>query len=119
MNGDILLYNGKESRDESSIINDLKTRNYDKNLKTEDNEDSNDITEGYEYLLRLQIRSFTTKKLNEIKHEIDTMNNKIHTLTNTTETQLWLSDIDEFEIAYIQWIKEIDKEKPKKTKKSL
>ena len=98
---------------ETVIILKLKERNYDEDLKKENG--------GYEYLLGMQIRNFTEEKVNSLRNEIEILISKIQTLTNTTEKQLWLNDIDEFKVKYDEWLVIMNQaEKPKgKTKKTI
>lgn len=118
MSGDLSLYEGKQSREEEDIVADLEKRKYDKESKTTKNEDGEDIIiTSYDYLLRMQIRSFTTKKLNSLKKDIDSILKKIDNITKTSEKQMWINDLDEFEKVYLSWLKEIAKEKVKKPRK--
>ena len=38
-------------------------------------------------------------------------------LSNTSEKQMWIQDLDEFEKAYIKWLKDVEKEIVKTNKK--
>jgi DNA topoisomerase-2 len=96
---------------ESVIVENLKTRNYDEDLKKENG--------GYEYLLGMQVRSFTEEKVNTLRNDIQILVNKIETLKNITEKQLWINDLNEFKIKYDEWLVIMDEaEKPKAKKKS-
>ena len=99
---------------EAVIILKLKERNYDEDLKKENG--------GYEYLLGMQVRSFTEEKVNSLRNEIRVLIDKIETLQNTTEKQLWINDLDEFKIKYDEWLvimksSEKTAEKPKGKKR--
>lgn len=98
---------------ETVIIRKLQQRNYDEDLKKENG--------GYEYLLGMQIRNFTEEKVTSLQKEIEVLISKIQTLTNTTEKQLWLNDIDEFKVKYDEWLIIMNTaEKPKsKAKKTI
>ena len=104
MNKTIDIMNQKEN----VIIETLKINNYDQDLKKENG--------GYEYLLSMQVRSFTEEKVIMLHNEIQTLLNKINALTNTTEKQLWLNDLDEFKNKYNEWIIIMDSDQ-KTTKK--
>jgi DNA topoisomerase-2 len=94
------------------IIQNLKTRNYDEDLKRENG--------GYEYLLGMQVRSFTEEKVITLRNEIQTLIGKIETLTNITEKQLWINDLDEFKAKYDEWLVVMNEaEKPKGKKKTV
>ena len=95
---------------ESVIIQNLKERNYDEDLKRENG--------GYEYLLGMQVRSFTEEKVNALRNEIQILTDKINTLKITTEKQLWINDLEEFQVKYDEWLVIINEaEKPKGKKK--
>lgn len=100
---------------ESVIVQNLKNKNYDKDLKRENG--------GYEYLLGMQVRSFTEEKVDILREEIQILINKITELENTTEKQLWINDLDEFKVKYEDWLIIMNEaEKPKKkgdTKKPI
>lgn len=81
---------------EAVIVQNLKDRNYDEDLKRENG--------GYEYLLGMQVRSFTEEKVNTLRNEIQILIDKINILRNTTEKQLWMNDLDEFKIKYNEWL---------------
>jgi DNA topoisomerase-2 len=96
---------------EAVIIQNLKDRNYEEDLKRENG--------GYEYLLGMQVRSFTEEKVNTLRNDIRLLNEKINNLQNTTEKQLWINDLDEFKVKYDEWIVIMnDSEKPKGNKKT-
>lgn len=124
MSGDIRLFeenkNKRKSRKMSDIYLDLEKRGYDKLTNNEEdliNEDEEkDFSDnGYDYLLRLQFKSITEEKINKLKNDILSKINTKDTLANTTEKQLWINDLNEFEKEYIKWLKIIDKELSKKT----
>ena len=85
----------------------MKTRGYDEDPKKIDNEG------GYEYLLRMQIRTFTADKVKQIKNDIASIQQKIDGLTRTTEKEIWLGELEEFEKAYNTWLSSIEKEEVK------
>ena len=91
-------------RDEIDIVNDMIASKYDQITNKEELEDI-DPTKGYRYLLDMKIRSFSLQKLKELGSEIQHIESKINTMKNTTEKQLWLSDLEDFEIQYKKWIK--------------
>jgi DNA topoisomerase-2 len=96
---------------ESVIIQTLKDHSYDEDLKRENG--------GYEYLLGMQVRSFTEEKVNILRAEIQSITDKINTLRNTTVKQLWINDLEEFRVKYNEWLVimsqvKSSKEEPKK-----
>ena len=102
MNDELIIF----KRDESDISKEMETKGYDKE------EDS------FDYLLRLQVRSFTRQKIEELETEIENIKKQIKTIQNTSETQMWINDLDAFTKAYNTWLKSLDKsEKSTKSKK--
>jgi DNA topoisomerase-2 len=113
MREELLLFEHKVSRKEEDIISDLEKRGYDKELKNSDDNDDDDDTNhsgGYNYLLRMQVRSFTTKKLNDLKNDIDSIIQKNDITKSTSEKTMWNNDLSEFEKDYHKWLRMVDKE---------
>lgn len=107
-------------REEEQIIKDLEDRNYDKdNVKIDD--DGNETGGGYEYLLRLQVRTFTSGKIRQINEDIASLQQKINGIRSTSEKQMWINDLDEFEEQYHVFLRNMDKtpknDRPKKNNK--
>ena len=126
MTGDIRLFEenkdgkSRKSRKTSDIQLDLEQRGYDKEkiIRNDDEEDEDhEHYGGYDYLLRLQFKSITEEKINKLKNDISSKVKTRHNLAKTSEKQLWINDMDEFEKEYTKWLKIIDKElvKTKKT----
>ena len=104
--------------DEEIIIKELEKRGYDKELKKEP-EDGEETTNGYNYLLKLQVRTFTSNKVKQLKDEITTIKNKIDKTKNTSEKQMWLNDLEEFQKEYNKWLIIMDENDNKKDKKNI
>jgi len=127
MTGDIKLFDDKgkirKSRKTLDIFKDLEKRGYDKEVKESKNKDdeedneNDDKNNGYDYLLRLQFRSITEEKINSLKNDIDSKIKIRDSLSNTSEKQMWIQDLDEFEKAYVKWVKDVEKEIVKTNKK--
>lgn len=99
--------------EEDKVIKELEKRGYDKDFK-DDNEDSESGSKnGYEYLLRLQVRTFTSNKVKELNDDIKSLEIKLENVKNTTEKQMWLNDLEEFEAEYAKWLKLMENTKPK------
>lgn len=112
MTGKLKLYDGRVAREEKDIVADLVTRKYDKKKGTADDEGTE--TNGYNYLLRMQIRSFTKDNLNKLTSDLDSLIKKEDRVKRTSEKQMWLNDLDEFVMEYKKWLKFVDKTKRKK-----
>jgi DNA topoisomerase-2 len=105
---------------EEIIISELEKKGYDKEIKDKKNNENDDENEeinggGYNYLLRLHVRTFTTNKVKELQNDIINIEDKIKNVKQTTLKKMWLRDLDEFEMAYEKWLKQmesiLDKEK--------
>jgi DNA topoisomerase-2 len=103
MNDELVIF----KRDEADITKEMETKGYDKE------EDS------FDYLLRLQVRSFTRQKIEDLETEIENIKKQIKTIKNTTESQMWINDLDTFTKAYNLWLKSSEKsDKSEKSTKS-
>jgi DNA topoisomerase-2 len=90
--------------EETEVVKELEKRGYDKDTKIENDEEDNK-NNGYEYLLRLQVRTFTANKVKQLKDDIDSLQKKLEEAKSITEKQMWLKDIEEFEQEYEKWLK--------------
>ena len=91
---------------EDVLIAELKKREYDEEPDQG----------GYDYLLRLQVRTFTADKVKQLKNDIASSKKKLDTLKKTTPEKMWLNDLDDFEKQYDKWMKDMAGRVPKKTK---
>jgi len=105
----ILLIN---RRKEEAIVKELNEKGYDKEITAGDNGEEND--KGYNYLLRLPVRFFTDEKIEELKSEIFKLEKEHDLLTATSETDIWLKELDEFEKEYTMWLLELESQQKKK-----
>jgi len=105
--------------EETEVIKELEKRGYDKDTKVENEEEETGSKSGYEYLLRLQVRTFTANKVKQLKNDIDSLQKKLEEAKSITEKQMWLKDIEEFEQEYEKWLKIMNNliKDTKKTKK--
>jgi len=97
--------------EEKLIIKTLVEREYDEDPKKSDDEG------GYDYLLRLPVRSFTKEKVNQLQADILSNKKILESIEKTTEKEMWLKELDDFEKEYDKWLIQMDKElisKPKK-----
>ena len=63
--------------------------------------------------MRLQVRTFTSNKVKELNDDIKSLEIKLENVKNTTEKQMWLNDLQEFETEYAKWLKLMENTKPK------
>ena len=105
------------------IINLLETHNYPKftnkvSLKNKSNhdditpendddtnDDTNDFKENYNYLLSMRIDSFSQEMLDKLTIERDKLANELEWATKTSAKEMWLFDLDKFEVEYLDWLK--------------
>ena len=59
---------------------------------------------SFEYLLGMQMRSMSKKKLEELKCELDTHEAKLKAMESKSDKDLWKEDLNEFETAYKKYI---------------
>jgi DNA topoisomerase-2 len=95
---ELIIMNEKEQ----DIIKELKLRGYDEDPKKNNDEG------GYDYLLRLQLRTFTKDKVKQLKSDIASLKKKLKQVTSTTEKNMWLNDLTEFQIAYEKWVQTLE-----------
>jgi DNA topoisomerase-2 len=108
--------------EEDNVIQILEERGYDKD-NTKTNVEGEDVSiktgqvGGYDYLLRMQVRTFTANKIRQLQNDIYSANEKLDGLRAVSEKQMWLNDLNEFERAYMDFLKIIDNLKKKGKKK--
>lgn len=61
--------------------------------------------ESFEYLLSMQMRSMTVKRLEDIKNEVDKIQAKIDDLEAKSAKDLWREDLSKFKVAYAKFLK--------------
>ena len=91
------------NRPEADILQDLKDRGYDEDPKKEDGEG------GYDYLLRMQVRTFTADKVKQLEKDIASSKKELKAIQGESEASMWLRDIAEFEAAYLEWVETMNK----------
>ena len=120
MSGDIKLFDDtgktRKSRKTIDLFNELEEKGYDKNTEKDDDENNDKEGGDYNYLLRMQFRSITEEKINQLKNDIASKIKSKNELLKKSEKELWINDLNEFEKAYEKWLKTISKEVIKKKK---
>lgn len=126
LNGDIELssiVNGKKVfMPTQDLVNILNERKYFRTDADEANDDENDNNEdigsrGFSYLLRIQIGTITAEKVERLKKEIDEQYALLKQTMATSENDVWLAELNEFETVYHQWVKEFAVRREKLAKK--
>jgi len=111
----------RQSRKTIDIVKELEEKGYDKDTKDNEENDDEDEEEkeeqvkkrtghGYEYLLRLQISSITAEKINKIKNDIANCISQRDELSATSEKDLWIRELDEFESVYEKYVVRLEEE---------
>ena len=100
---------------EAEIIHELEKRKYDKIMKHNE-EEGDETTNGYDYLLRLQVRTFTKEKINKLNDDNKAKQHEFKILVNTTEKEIWINDLLEFTEKYSEFLKIMDKDEKVVTK---
>ena len=105
--------------DEDIIITELENRKYDKEFRNDDDNDNNSTStsSGYEYLLRMPVRVLSANQINKLKNDINSIQTKLDNIKSTSEKKMWLNDINEFEIEYEKWLKNMKNISDKTNKK--
>jgi hypothetical protein len=87
----------KEVIDES-----LKLKDVDEDLLTKEMEkrDYYKDEHGYNYLLNMNIRSFTKQKLEILEKEITELKEKLFSVKNKNPSDMWLTELEELEKKY-------------------
>jgi hypothetical protein len=55
------------------------------------------VENSYDYLLKMPIRSFTQEKISALANKITETSRQVRILTEMTEKEMWLKDLDELE----------------------
>ena len=102
-------------REEDEIFKDLEARGYEK-----ENADDEEEDKPYLYLLNMNFRSLTKKKMIELQDSIQKLEDELAQLSSSSDKKLWLDDLDEFMVSYTKWVDVMDKndEKRKNSKKT-
>ena len=91
--------------EESVIVSNLEKMGYNKENEKKNDDEDESASGGYNYLLKMQVRTFTSNKVKQLRSEIEDKNNKLQKLKSTSEKQLWLNDLQEFKNEYSKWLK--------------
>ena len=100
------------NEEESEIIKTLTERGYDQDPKKNEGE-------GYDYLLRMQVRTFTADKIKELNNDIASLKEKLEGLRAKSEKNIWIEELNQFENSYQRWLQEIEQEEAVAKKRRL
>ncbi len=100
-----------KNRDEDELEKELYTKKYDKKL-------SND-KESYDYLLSIQVRTMTDKKLKELIEKEENDVKYLSEYKNKNIKDIWIEELDDFLKQYKVWLSKQEYSQPvqKKNKK--
>ena len=99
---------------EAQIIKNLEKSGYDKQLKPgaeeeiEDDDEDSSKSKGYNYLLHMQIRTFTAEKVKSIQKDVASKKKELATTKKTSEKEMWERELDEFLVEYKKWLKTME-----------
>jgi DNA topoisomerase-2 len=101
---------------EADIIKKLVSDGYDREVKDATKEDDTAAaggetngSKGYEYLLRLNVRNFTSEKVENLKKELVAIQEHLEEIEKTDAKTMWLNDLRDFEGEYSKWLATISK----------
>lgn len=83
LNDEIVL----KGKDETVLSKELESKKYHK------------VEDGYDYLLTIQVRSMTAKKLEELEQRLESIRSGLKYLRKVTDKELWLTELKELEKA--------------------
>jgi DNA topoisomerase-2 len=63
--------------------------------------------DSFDYLLRMQVRTFTREKVDAMKTELNSNKESLEVLKKKTESDLWISELKEFEKQYEKFLKSV------------
>ena len=88
--------------DEDLLLKTMEKMGYDPiDGLQNDNEDNDSVNlKRYQYLLGLNIRSFTKQKMEKLQEDFNELQEELDYITNTTPSEMWLNDLKEFERQY-------------------
>lgn len=86
---------------EEEIVQTLEATGY---WKTHDDQGDK---HGYGYLLRLQVKSFTSEKVKQLNEDIVVLETKLEAIKSKSEQEMWKQDLNEFESEYSKWVKKL------------
>ena len=66
----------------------------------------------------MHVRTFTANKIKQLNNDIENIKDKLGNIKSTTEKQMWLNDLKEFENEYEKWLKKMENQKTKINKKN-
>ena len=126
INGEINFKNSKNKKDIISILkkNGFKSNGELKNKYKEafkinsteiilneenENENNNDFNDNdFDYLMNLNIWNLTPEKINELEDLIKNEKNEYEKLKKSNVQEIWIKDLEMFEIEYLKILNELD-----------
>jgi len=75
---------------EQEIIEQLEKHSFDKKGKNN----------NYEYILSMDMRSFTKEKIDKLQEEIDKLTNVLESINKTSSRRMWKTELTKFEQEY-------------------
>ena len=94
-------------RPRAEVIAEMEKMGFDKMVsrgKKDDDDEEDGTKKTYRYLLSMPVVSMTAEKFEELKKEAEKLTLGIEALKNTDITDMWLDDLDKFEVAYKEYL---------------
>jgi len=104
----------KGKKEKKEVIEADDTENNDEEVFNE-NEVKNESVNGesFNYLVNMPIKSLNKKNIIKLENDFNELKKQLEYFINTSEKQMWLKEIDEFEEKYDKWLKILDSENNK------
>jgi len=101
-----------KGKDEEQLDIELELKGYPKFTKGKLEYDPNEVNENpsYDYLTSMPIRNMTKKRVEELMKQRDERQSQYEALKSQSIYDLWVSDLDEIEKAYVRHLKEYEDE---------
>lgn len=104
------MENKKSARPTKELVEELRKKKYDEITSDDkEEEDSKDDKHGYSYLLSMQFRSITAEKINILQNDIESAIERENELQSQTESDMYMTDLENFEKQYKPFLKAIIK----------
>lgn len=105
---DIDIINKEDEEVEAQLV-ERKYPKFSKNINLENTDDTDDDNATYDYLLSMQIRSLTKKKIEELKKLHEEKLAEYEALMKKSEKNMWKEDLKEFLKNYTKCLKSYEK----------
>ena len=116
-------------KDRDEIVNAAEEEEDDDTVVKKEEDIEDDSSLSYRYLLSMNYFSSGLRKIQQLEKELESFRDKLEYINNVTSRDIWLQELNEFQVAYLSWKKcqdeifenlgKIKKNKNSGTKKKL